>query len=157
MTTTGGVRLVAHRQQEIHRLRVAALPEGVYRLHDGQIHFTGRYRVGSRFLAGDAAHRHPPVSALGLNTNFDDVHNPSWKLALVLQGKAPDTLLESYESERKPFGARLSEWALNGFRMRSLIDQASGLVPGQKEANWQAFERLYADTLGGAMARAILA
>jgi 2,4-dichlorophenol 6-monooxygenase len=117
----------------------------------------GRYRVGRVFLAGDAAHRHPPVSALGLNTAFGDVHNLAWKLALVLQGKAPDALLDTYESERKPVGARVAEWALNGFRMRSLIDQAIGLVPGQKEANLQAFERLYADTPGGATARAILA
>src|SRR5207244_3759153 len=52
---------------------------------------------------------------------------------------------------------RVSEWALNGFRMRSLIDQAIGLVPGQSEANRKAFERLYSDTAGGATARAILA
>lgn len=116
-----------------------------------------RYRVGRVFLAGDAAHRHPPVSALGLNTAFGDAHNLAWKLALVLQGKAPDALLDSYEAERKPVGARVAEWALNGFRMRSLIGQAIGLVPGQKEANLQAFERLYADTPGGATARAILA
>ena len=116
-----------------------------------------QYRVGRVLLAGDAAHRHPPVSALGLNTAFGDVHNLAWKLALVLQGNAPDTLLDSYESERKPVGARVAEWALNGFRMRSLIDQAIGLAPGQKEANLQAFERLYADTPGGATARAILA
>jgi len=116
-----------------------------------------RYRMGRVFLAGDAAHRHPPVSALGLNTAFADAHNLAWKLALVLQNKAPDALLDSYEPERKPVGARVSEWALNGFRMRSLIGQAIGLVPGQTEANLQAFERLYADTPGGATARAILA
>ena len=116
-----------------------------------------RYRAGRIFLAGDAAHRHPPVSALGLNTAFGDAHNLAWKLALVLSGKAPDALLDSYESERQPVGARVSEWALNGFRMRSLIDQAIGLVPGQTEANRKAFERLYSDTPGGATARAILA
>jgi 2,4-dichlorophenol 6-monooxygenase len=115
------------------------------------------YRAGRVFLAGDAAHRHPPVSALGLNTAFGDAHNLAWKLALVLRGKAPDALLDSYEAERKPVGARVAEWALNGFRMRSLIDGAIGLVPGQTEANQQAFERLYADTAGGATARAILA
>ena len=116
-----------------------------------------RYREGRVLLAGDAAHRHPPVSALGLNTAFGDAHNLAWKLALVLSGKAPDALLDSYESERQPVGARVAEWALNGFRMRGLIDQAIGVVPGQVEANRQAFERLYSDTPGGATARAILA
>ena len=116
-----------------------------------------RYREGRVLLAGDAAHRHPPVSALGLNTAFGDAHNLAWKLALVLTGHASDALLDSYESERQPVGARVAEWALNGFRMRGMIDQAIGVVPGQVEANRQAFERLYSDTPGGATARAILA
>ena len=116
-----------------------------------------KYRFGRVLLAGDAAHRHPPVSALGLNTAFGDVHNLAWKLALVLDGQAPDALLDTYESERQPVGARVAEWALHGFRMRSLIDQSIGLAPGQTEANRKAFERLYSDTPGGATARAILA
>ena len=116
-----------------------------------------RYRAGRVLLAGDAAHRHPPVSALGLNTAFGDAQNLAWKLALVLEGKAPDALLDSYEAERQPVGARVAEWALNGFRMRGLIDHAIGVAPGQTEANRQAFERLYSDTPGGATARAILA
>lgn len=116
-----------------------------------------QYRFGRVLLAGDAAHRHPPVSALGLNTAFGDAHNLAWKLAYVLQERAPDRLLDTYEAERQPVGARVAEWALNGFRMRGLIDAAIGLSPGQTEANRQAFERLYSDTPGGATARAILA
>ncbi|MEI6468365.1 MAG: FAD-dependent monooxygenase [Betaproteobacteria bacterium] len=115
-----------------------------------------KYRYGRVFLAGDAAHRHPPVSALGLNTAFADAHNLAWKLQLVLQGVGSDELLTTYESERQPVGARVSEWALNGFRMRNLIDQAIGLSPGQKEENKIAFERLYSDTPGGETSRAIL-
>lgn len=115
------------------------------------------YRFGRIFLAGDAAHRHPPVSALGLNTAFGDAHNIAWKLGLVIGRKAPETLLHSYETERQPVGARVAEWALNGFRMRSLIDTAIGLAPGQNEANRLAFERLFSETPGGATARAILA
>ncbi len=116
-----------------------------------------KYGFGRIFLAGDAAHRHPPVSALGLNTAFGDAHNLAWKLALVIEGKAPEDLLQSYETERQPVGARVAEWALNGFRMRGLIDTAIGLTPGQNEANRSAFERLFSDTPGGATARAILA
>jgi len=116
-----------------------------------------KYRFGRVLLAGDAAHRHPPVSALGLNTAFGDAHNLAWKLAFVLNGCAPDALLDTYECERQPVGARVAEWALNGFRMRSMIDSAIGLSPGKTEANRLAFERLYSDTPGGATARAILA
>lgn len=134
---------------------------------DIEVHMIGRwdvqgvvarhYRFGRVLLAGDAAHRHPPVSALGLNTAVGDAHNLAWKLALMMTGKASDALLDTYESERQPVGARVSEWALNGFRMRSLIDTAIGLVPGQSEANRAAFERLFSDTPGGATAQAILA
>jgi 2,4-dichlorophenol 6-monooxygenase len=115
------------------------------------------YGFGRIFLAGDAAHRHPPVSALGLNTAFGDAHNLAWKLKLVIAGKAPESLLQSYETERQPIGARVAEWALNGFYMRSLIDCAIGLAPGKAEANRAAFERLFSNTPGGATARAILA
>lgn len=115
------------------------------------------YRHGRIFLVGDAAHRHPPVSALGLNTGVADVHNLAWKLALVLRGQAGDALLDTYSPERQPAGARVSEWALNGFRMRGILDAAIGLVPGDAKANRAAFEALYADTPGGATRRAIVA
>ncbi|HVQ13926.1 MAG TPA: FAD-dependent oxidoreductase [Vicinamibacterales bacterium] len=63
-----------------------------------------RYRVGRVFLIGDAAHVHPPTGGQGLNTSVQDAYNLSWKLASVLTG-APDTLLDSYEEERRPVAA----------------------------------------------------
>jgi 2,4-dichlorophenol 6-monooxygenase len=60
------------------------------------------YRQGRVFLVGDAAHRFPPTGGLGLNTGVQDAHNLAWKLAAVLRGRAPDSLLESYETERQP-------------------------------------------------------
>jgi hypothetical protein len=65
------------------------------------------YRRGRAFIAGDAAHIHPPTGGQGMNTGIQDAYNLAWKLALVLQGAAPETLLDSYEAERRPVGAEV--------------------------------------------------
>ena len=65
-----------------------------------------RYRIGRVFLAGDAAHIHPPTGGQGLNTSVQDSYNLGWKLASVLKG-APDSLLDSYEEERRPVAAEM--------------------------------------------------
>ncbi|MEU5186048.1 FAD-dependent monooxygenase [Streptomyces klenkii] len=63
-----------------------------------------RYREGRVFLAGDAAHVHSPAGGLGMNTGLQDAANLSWKLAAVLKGTAPESLLDSYHDERHPVG-----------------------------------------------------
>lgn len=63
------------------------------------------YRVGRVFLAGDAAHVHPPLGGQGLNLGIQDAFNLGWKLAAERAGWAPPTLLDSYHSERHPVGA----------------------------------------------------
>ncbi|EJN07438.1 2-polyprenyl-6-methoxyphenol hydroxylase-like oxidoreductase [Bradyrhizobium sp. YR681] len=63
-----------------------------------------RYRDGRAFLVGDAAHIHPPTGGQGLNTSVQDAYNLGWKLASVIAG-ASATLLDSYESERRPVAA----------------------------------------------------
>lgn len=63
-----------------------------------------RYRVGRVFLAGDAAHVHPPAGGQGLNTGVQDAYNLGWKLASVVRG-GPDSLLDSYQAERLPIAA----------------------------------------------------
>lgn len=63
-----------------------------------------RYRIGRVFLAGDAAHVHPPTGGQGLNTSVQDAYNLGWKLAAVIAG-APEALLDSYEEERRPIAA----------------------------------------------------
>ena len=65
-----------------------------------------QFRVGRVFLAGDAAHVHPPAGGQGLNTGVQDGYNLGWKLAAVLDGVS-DELLDSYESERLPVAARV--------------------------------------------------
>lgn len=63
-----------------------------------------RYRVGRVFIAGDAAHVHPPTGGQGLNTSVQDAWNLGWKLAAALEG-APDALLDTYETERRQIAA----------------------------------------------------
>ncbi|GAB1817580.1 rifampin monooxygenase [Herbidospora sp. RD11066] len=64
-----------------------------------------RYRVGRVFLAGDAAHIHPPTGGQGLNLGIQDAFNLGWKLAAELAGWAPADLLDTYHSERHPVAA----------------------------------------------------
>ncbi len=66
-----------------------------------------RYSLGRMFLAGDAAHIHPPTGAQGMNTGIQDAINLAWKLALAVFGRAADGLLDSYHGERHPVGAEV--------------------------------------------------
>lgn len=61
-----------------------------------------RYRAGRVFIAGDAAHSHPPYGGYGVNTGFEDARNLGWKLAAALQGWGSQALLDSYDLERRP-------------------------------------------------------
>ncbi|MET8974869.1 FAD-dependent monooxygenase [Streptomyces sp. NPDC004539] len=76
------------------------------------------FREGRVFLAGDAAHVHPPAGGFGANTGIHDAHNLSWKLAAALQGWGTDTLLDTYDAERRPLGTAMSEQALVRNRIR---------------------------------------
>ncbi|MEV8442659.1 rifampin monooxygenase [Actinosynnema sp. NPDC051121] len=64
-----------------------------------------RYRSGRVLLAGDAAHVHPPAGGQGLNLGVQDAFNLGWKLAAEVAGWAPEGLLDTYESERRPVAA----------------------------------------------------
>ena len=78
-----------------------------------------RYRVGRVFLAGDAAHVHPPAGGQGLNTSVQDAYNLGWKLAHVVRG-GPDSLLDTYESERLPIAAAVLGLSTRLHRTRSI-------------------------------------
>jgi 2,4-dichlorophenol 6-monooxygenase len=69
--------------------------------------YATQYSVGRVFCGGDAVHRHPPSSGLGLNTCVQDAFNLAWKLAYVIQGHAGPSLLESYSDERAPVGKQI--------------------------------------------------
>ncbi|MEU9480701.1 FAD-dependent monooxygenase [Streptomyces sp. NPDC048191] len=68
------------------------------------------YRRGRVLLAGDAAHVHSPFGGQGLNLGLGDAMNLGWKLAAVVRGTAPESLLDTYTAERHPIGAWVLDW-----------------------------------------------
>ena len=74
------------------------------------------------FVAGDAAHIHPPTGAQGMNTGIQDAYNLAWKLALAVHGRRGAGLLDSYDAERRPVGeevvGRTVRSARDGHRCR---------------------------------------
>jgi 2-polyprenyl-6-methoxyphenol hydroxylase-like FAD-dependent oxidoreductase len=89
-----------------------------------------KYREGRLFIAGDAAHLFTPTGGMGYNTSVDDAVNLGWKLAAVCQGWAPDGLLDTYATERRPIAHRNTAFARR-------MAQSIGLVPidAQVESN----------------------
>ena len=65
------------------------------------------YNKGRVLLAGDAAHIHAPMGGQGMNVGLQDAMNLAWKLAAVIRGEAPQSLLNTYTAERRPVGERL--------------------------------------------------
>src|SRR6185312_14183492 len=68
-----------------------------------------KYQAGRVFIAGDAAHSHPPYGGFGLNNGLEDAVNLGWKLAAKLDGWGGDTLLQSYSDERRPIFKEVAE------------------------------------------------
>jgi 2-polyprenyl-6-methoxyphenol hydroxylase-like FAD-dependent oxidoreductase len=87
-----------------------------------------RYRVGRVFLAGDAAHIHPPTGGQGLNTSVQDSYNLGWKLAAVLAGGASEKLLATYAEERRPIAA-----SMLGLATRLLDESKQGIMRRGRE------------------------
>ncbi|GGS35647.1 FAD-dependent monooxygenase [Actinokineospora fastidiosa] len=90
-----GLRAIAGTDFGVHSPRWLSRFGDATRLAD-------RYRVGRVLLAGDAAHIHPPIGGQGLNLGVQDAVNLGWKLAAQIRGWAPETLLDTYHSERHP-------------------------------------------------------
>lgn len=112
------------------------------------------YRKGRVFLAGDAAHRHPPTNGLGSNTSVQDSFNLAWKLALVLRGKAGDALLDTYSDERQPVGQQIVDRAIRSLNEMAPFAEALEVSPEQTpEQGWESINSLFADTERGAQRR----
>ncbi len=75
-----------------------------------------RFMGGRVFLAGDSAHAHPPNGGLGMNTGIQDAFDLGWKLAATLQGWGGQTLLSSYDLERRPAATRALDVSLTNYR-----------------------------------------
>jgi 2,4-dichlorophenol 6-monooxygenase len=102
------------------------------------------YRRGRLFLAGDAAHRHPPANGLGSNTSIQDSFNLAWKLAAVLSGVADDALLDSYDAERRPVGHQIVERAVASVGLVAALSPKWGIRSGQPEhEGWAELEALF--------------
>ena len=93
------------------------------------------YRAGRVLLAGDAAHVHGPTGGQGIGLGVEDAVNLGWKLAEVVQGLAPETLLDTYQAERHPVTARVLRYTMAmavtqraDSRIRALTDVVAELV-----------------------------
>ncbi|MEU7553678.1 FAD-dependent monooxygenase [Streptomyces sp. NPDC044571] len=93
-----------------------------------------RYGDGRVFVAGDAAHIHPPTGAQGMNTGIQDAWNLAWKLAAALEGAAGPGLLASYDAERRPVGEEVVGRTVRHAAEGILADPSDPVTPALREA-----------------------
>ena len=103
------------------------------------------YRAGRAFIAGDAAHTHPPYGGFGLNNGLEDAVNLSWKLAAVLQGWGGEGLLDSYSPERQGVFADIGQEIIAGQIERDRV----WLERWRPEDDRAAFEAAFAEIASG--------
>ena len=133
-------RLDARIRQIIGERPYEIVWKSVYRFHARSV---DRMRVGRVLLAGDCAHLVAPFGARGLNSGVADAENAAWKLAFVLHGWAPDTLLDSYDEER--LSAAHENLEVTSDTMRFLVPQ--------DELEWEARRSLLEEAVASPEAR----
>jgi 2-polyprenyl-6-methoxyphenol hydroxylase-like FAD-dependent oxidoreductase len=104
------------------------------------------YRAGRIFVAGDAAHSHPPYGAYGVNTGLEDARNLGWKLAAVLQGWGGEELIGSYDAERRP----VFQSTARDFIEKAIAEDRSFLAQFNPARDRASFERAWAQRKLGA-------
>lgn len=104
---------------------------------DLRVAIADSYRKGRVFIAGDAAHSHPPYGGYGINTGFEDARNLGWKLAATLQGWGGEALLDSYDAERRPVFASTAK----DFIEKAIESDREFLETHDPERDRAAFER----------------
>jgi 2-polyprenyl-6-methoxyphenol hydroxylase-like FAD-dependent oxidoreductase len=85
------------------------------------------YRQGRVLLAGDAAHIHSPIGGQGLNIGVQDAVNLGWKLAQVVKGSSPESLLDTYHDERHPVAARVLRTTMAQVALTRVDDRTEAL------------------------------
>lgn len=93
--------------------------KAIYRFH-GLV--ANRWRAGRAFIAGDAAHQTPPFAGQGMCAGVRDAVNLAWKLAAVLDGRAGEALLDTYQTEREPHARAVIELAIAMGRVVCMLD-----------------------------------
>lgn len=127
------------------------------KLHNASVWYVNQayatqYSKGRVFCGGDAVHRHPPSSGLGLNTCVQDAFNLAWKLGYVIHGFAGPQLLESYSDERAPVGKQIVQRA-NQSRLDYAPLNACFRVPGADNPVLEGIKRFRAPGPEGKAAR----
>ncbi|XP_059657738.1 uncharacterized protein LOC132304189 isoform X1 [Cornus florida] len=107
-------------------------------------------------LAGDAAHRFPPAGGFGMNTGIQDAHNLAWKLAAVVKGIAPYSILRTYEMERKPIAIFNTALSVENFRAAMAVPAALGLDPSVANSVHRVINSGVGSILPSELQRAIL-
>jgi 3-(3-hydroxy-phenyl)propionate hydroxylase len=104
---------------------VEIVRKAVYNFHE---RVSDRWRVGRLFLLGDAAHMMPPFLGQGMSAGVRDAANLTWKLAMVLRGTADDSILDSYEMERRPHAEAMMQASVrNGSIIQTIRPQVAHL------------------------------
>ncbi|XP_004239375.1 uncharacterized protein [Solanum lycopersicum] len=107
-------------------------------------------------LAGDAAHRFPPAGGFGMNTGIQDAHNLAWKLASVIEGVSPISILNSYELERSQIAQFNTALSVQNFKAAMKVPAALGLDPTVANAVHRALNDTVGSILPSALQRTIL-
>ena len=105
------------------------------------------YRAGRLFIAGDAAHSHPPYGGYGVNSGLEDARNLGWKLAATLQGWGGAALLDSYDAERRPVFAS----TIRDFIAKSIETDSEFLARYDPQRDLPAFEAQWQRRASGAV------
>jgi 2-polyprenyl-6-methoxyphenol hydroxylase-like FAD-dependent oxidoreductase len=114
-------RAIQHMKVEVGKVNWFS----TYRVHH---RVTDHFRKGRIFLLGDAAHIHSPAGGQGMNTGIGDAINLAWKLKAVLAGQASDSLLDTYETERKAFARRLVATTDKGFTLATAEGRVADFI-----------------------------
>ena len=112
---------------------------------DLRVAVADKYNTGRLFIAGDAAHSHPPYGGYGINTGLEDARNLGWKLAATLQGWAAPGLLETYSAERQPVFVSTAR----DFIVNYIEDDRAFLRAHDPERDREDFEKAWAVRASG--------